>query len=205
MGQRKFYIEKFGWRRVGGIIRIFWFSFADNWAGLPKTQTIRTADCRPHCRLCRPHCRLCRPHCRLCRPHCRLCRPHCRLCRPHCRLCRPHCRLCRPHCRLCRPHCRLCRPHCRLCRPHCRLCRPHCRLCRPHCRLCRPHCRLCRPHCRLCRPCRLNIFFFLFSILHLLLTRIFFVSGHEFVFNYISVCLLCTGRACSVCDCSDVL
>ena len=52
------------------------------------------------------------------------------------------------------------------------------------------------------RPCRLQtadradhvdcadlVLFFLFSFLHLLLTRIFFHSGHKLVLNYISECL----------------
>ena len=51
-----------------------------------------------------------------------------------------------------------------------------------------------------CRLCRLSNFFFLYSFLHLFLSRIFFVSGHKLVFSYISECLLTTGRACSVCD-----
>ena len=46
--------------------------------------------------------------------------------------------------------------------------------------------------CRACRPCRLyrRSTFFLFSFLHLILTRIFLGSGHKLVFNYILLCVV---------------
>ena len=55
-------------------------------------------------------------------------------------------------------------------------------------------------HCRLCDGLIMSTFF-LFSFLHVLLTRIFFGSDHKLVFNYISECLLlCTGRSSPVRD-----